>query len=183
MASGSAQNCDHQRSLAEIARICRCPDLRPQKTGTRSPRPCFVELLRDVPMLTGRRGRNTRNAARSRHKAAIRLWSATVSIALRDGISEGDVARFQIQFSFGRRAKHSRTLCHRIRLPNARRRPSPDNFRSVYTRASHVHQFIDAKDDRHADRSEASRQKAIYSGEQDHERRARDRGHPFRCDH
>src|SRR4029450_13066935 len=34
---GHPQNCNHERSLAETARICRCPDLRPQKTGTRSP--------------------------------------------------------------------------------------------------------------------------------------------------
>ena len=39
----------------------------------------------------------------------------------------------------------------------------------IYTRASHVHQFIDAKDDRHADRSEACGQEAVYRREQDHQ--------------
>ena len=80
---------------------------------------------------------------------------------MRDGISEGDFARFQIQFSFGRRAKHARTPVIEFAFPSRdddRRQTIADH---VYARAAHVHQFIHAEDDRHADRPEASGQKAI----------------------
>ena len=84
-------------------------------------------------------------------------------------ISKGDIAALEIQFGFGRRAKHACASVIEFAFPardDDRRQTIADQ---IYTRASHVHQFINAKDDRHADRSEASGQEAVYGGEQDHE--------------
>ena len=107
---GRAQNSDHQRSLAETVRICRCPDLRGQKNRdavTRVPvwwNYANTRLRRCVWTATrfSRRGRLRRQRRCRRVSDPVRLRP---------------VCQIRVH------------VCHRIRLPIARRRPLPDNCR------------------------------------------------------
>lgn len=76
-----------------------------------------------------------------------------LSIALRDGIGEGDLAGFQIQFGFGWRAKHSRTRIIKFTFPlrDYDRRQTIAN--DVHACSAHVHQFIDTENNGNTDGS------------------------------
>jgi len=90
------------------------------------------------------------------------------SVAVSGCISKGNVTALKIQFGFGWRAKHACAPVIKFAFPARDHDRCQTIADQIYTRASHVHQFINAKDDCHADRSEAGGQEAVYGGEQDH---------------
>ena len=92
-----------------------------------------------------------------------------IPVAVSGCISKGNIAALEIQFGFGWRAKHARASVIEFAFPARDDDRCQTIADQIYTGASHVHQFINAKDDRHTDRSEASRQEAVYGGEQDHQ--------------
>lgn len=74
--------------------------------------------------------------------------SYKLSIALRDGIGEGDLAGFQIQFSFRGRAKYTCAGDIELAFPACNDRRCETITDHVYARAAHIHQFVHAEYDR-----------------------------------
>ena len=94
----------------------------------------------------------------------------SILVASDDGVSEGKIARFQIHLGFRRCAKHACPLVIEFSFPSGdhdRSQTIPDE---VYARAPHIHQFVDAKDYCHTNRTETRWEEAIQRREQDDRR-------------
>src|SRR6266516_7735149 len=89
----------------------------------------------------------------------------------------------QINFSFSRRAKYVRPPLIEFAFPARDHHRCQTIANYVHAGAAHVHQFIYAKNDRNADRTQTRRKKGVESSKQNHERRARHGGHAFGGEH
>src|SRR5204862_3167002 len=98
-----------------------------------------------------------KSAENCRHvlKAATPPTRIELSIALPDGIGEGDLAGFQIQFSFGGRAEHTRTSVIEFAFPTREHDRCQTIADDVHACAAHIHQFIDPENDGDTDRSQS----------------------------
>ena len=83
------------------------------------------------------------------------------SVASGDRVGEGKIAGFQIEFDFLRCAENARSLVVEFSFPSRDYNRGQAVPYEIYAGASHVHQFIDAKDDRHTNRPKACRQKTV----------------------
>jgi hypothetical protein len=84
-----------------------------------------------------------------------------ISVASGDRVSEGDIARFQVQLGFRGRAKNARSFVIEFSFPSRDHNRGQTISDEIYAGASHVHQFIDTKDYRHTNRTETGRQEAV----------------------
>src|SRR4029453_15095076 len=109
-------------------------------------------------------------------------WLLTL-IALRNRVAKRDITRLEIQLSFSRRAKHTRSLIIEFSLPPRDHNRGKTISNEIHAGPSHVHQFIDAKNYRDANRTETRGQEAIQRSKQDDQRCARHRSDTFGSDH
>src|SRR5439155_26948474 len=87
------------------------------------------------------------------------------SVALGDRIGERHITRFQIQFSFGWRAKHARASVIEFAFPSRDHDSRQAISDQIHACPSHVHQFIHTKDDGYSNWTESCRQEAVQRRE------------------